>query len=154
MMRTTSEKTTLAITAKRAHPVIEDPPVWIEKKTRAELHVQAGETRGTRSALVVPFPLPCYLPQTPKPRTHNTEEDILKATQSAEIVLINAIEYLVDENGVIEARGKEVKLRLLDTVKAQDEEVKWQLINIVLPIAFLILFGLAYNFLRRRRFAR
>ena len=68
--------------------------------------------------------------------------------------LINAIEYLVDDNGVIEARGKEVKLRLLDTVKAQDEEVKWQLINIAFPIIFLILFGLVYNFLRRRRFAR
>ncbi len=68
--------------------------------------------------------------------------------------LTNAIEYLMDENGVIEARGKEVKLRLLDTVKAQAEETKWQLINIVAPILFLILFGLGYNYLRRRRFAR
>jgi gliding-associated putative ABC transporter substrate-binding component GldG len=67
--------------------------------------------------------------------------------------LVNAIEYLMDDNGVIEARGKEVKLRLLDTVKAQAEETKWQLINIVLPLVFLILFGFAYTWLRKKRFA-
>ncbi|GJM32234.1 MAG: gliding motility-associated ABC transporter substrate-binding protein GldG [Saprospiraceae bacterium] len=68
--------------------------------------------------------------------------------------LINTIEYLMDEKGVIEARGKEVKLRLLDTVKAETEEVKWQLINIVLPLGFLILFGFFYNFLRKRKYAK
>ncbi len=68
--------------------------------------------------------------------------------------LINAIEYLLDENGVIEARGKEVKLRLLDNVKAKAERSTWQLINIVLPLVFLALFGLGYNFLRRRRYAK
>jgi ABC-2 type transport system permease protein len=67
--------------------------------------------------------------------------------------LINAVEYLLDENGLIEARGKEVKLRLLDTVKAQKEETKWQLINILAPLAFLALFGLVYNWIRRRRYA-
>ena len=68
--------------------------------------------------------------------------------------LINAVEYLIDEKGVIEARGKDVKLRLLDTVKAKAEETKWQMINIVLPILFLLLFGLLYNWMRRRRYAR
>jgi ABC-2 type transport system permease protein len=68
--------------------------------------------------------------------------------------VINAIEYLMDENGVIEARGKEVKLRLLDTVKAQSEAGLWQFVNIGLPLIFLAVFGLIYNWLRRRRYAR
>ncbi len=67
--------------------------------------------------------------------------------------LINAIEYLIDENGVIEARGKDVKLRLLDTVKAKENQTKWQFINIILPILFLLLFGILYNWIRRRRYA-
>lgn len=67
--------------------------------------------------------------------------------------LLNAIEYLLDQNGVIEARAKEVKLRLLDSVRAEAEQTKWQLINIVLPLVFLALFGIVYNWIRRRRFA-
>ncbi|MCP3929213.1 MAG: gliding motility-associated ABC transporter substrate-binding protein GldG [Bacteroidetes bacterium] len=67
--------------------------------------------------------------------------------------LINTIEYLIDDKGLIQARGKEVKLRLLNKVKAKDERTKWQLINILLPIVFLIIFGLSFNWIRRRRFA-
>lgn len=67
--------------------------------------------------------------------------------------LINAIEYMIDDNGVIAARSKEVKLRLLNEAKAEQEATKWQIINILLPILFLILFGLGYNFWRKRRFA-
>ncbi|MEM8527365.1 MAG: gliding motility-associated ABC transporter substrate-binding protein GldG [Bacteroidota bacterium] len=66
--------------------------------------------------------------------------------------LLNAIEYLIDDNGVIAARGKEVKLRMLDTVRAQAEKTKWQAINIVLPLVFLLGFGLIFNWVRRRRF--
>ncbi len=68
--------------------------------------------------------------------------------------LVNALEYLLDANGVIAARGKEVRLRLLDTAKAEAEEARWQLLNIVVPLAFLAVFGLIYNWIRRRRFAR
>lgn len=68
--------------------------------------------------------------------------------------LINAIEYLTDEQGVITSRSKEVKLRLLNTSKAKEEKSKWQLINILIPIIFLAVFGVIYNFVRRRRFAR
>ena len=66
--------------------------------------------------------------------------------------LINAIEYLLDGKGIIEARSKEVKLRLLDTVKASNERTKWRMINIVIPLVFLALFGFGYNYFRKRRF--
>ncbi len=67
--------------------------------------------------------------------------------------LINALEYLMDDEGVIEARSKEVRLRPLNTVKAKEEKSFWQLFNIGLPLAFLLLFGLTYNWWRRRRYA-
>jgi ABC-2 type transport system permease protein len=68
--------------------------------------------------------------------------------------LINAIEYLLDENGVIEARGKEVKLRLLDTAKASAEKTKWQVVNIALPLVFMGLFGVIYHWRRKRKYAK
>ena len=61
---------------------------------------------------------------------------------------------MVDDNGVIAARSKEVKLRLLNEPKAEEEETKWQLINIILPLILLILFGMGYNYWRRWRYAR
>lgn len=66
--------------------------------------------------------------------------------------LINAIEYLLDGEGIIEARSKEVKLRLLDTVRAKAERSKWQLINILLPLVFLGLFGGLYTYWRKRKY--
>ncbi len=68
--------------------------------------------------------------------------------------LLNAIEYLKDEKGIIEARNKDVKLRLLDTAKADNEKVLWQLVNIVVPLLFLIIFGFVYNAMRKRKYAR
>ena len=65
---------------------------------------------------------------------------------------LNMIEYLLDPDGVVAARGKEVKLRLLDRVGAQNSAAAWRLLNIGLPLVFLLLFGLAYNYIRRRRF--
>lgn len=69
-------------------------------------------------------------------------------------LLVNALEYLLDDEGVIEARGKDVRLRLLDTTSAQRDSAYWQLLNIGLPLAFLLAFGLAYNWVRRRRYGR
>ncbi len=66
--------------------------------------------------------------------------------------LLNCVDYLHDNKGVIEARGKDVKLRLLNGVKAKDEKTFWQFINIGLPIVLLSIFGLGYNWLRRKRY--
>ena len=69
-------------------------------------------------------------------------------------LFFNAVEYMLDQNGVIAARAKEVRLRMLDTVKAEAEARKWQLINVALPL-ILLLFGVwLFNVMRKRRFAR
>ena len=68
--------------------------------------------------------------------------------------LLNAIEYLVDDIGLIEARGKEVKLRLMDMTKVEQERTSWQLLNLLIPLGFLLIFGLVFNWIRKRRFAK
>jgi ABC-2 type transport system permease protein len=67
-------------------------------------------------------------------------------------LMLNAVEYLIDPTGVIEARTKEVKLRLLDTVKAQKEQPQWRLFNIAVPLMFLGLFGWFFNWRRKKRY--
>lgn len=69
-------------------------------------------------------------------------------------LLINAVEYLIDPDGVIEARTKEVKLRLLDNVRARNEKTLWQVLNIAAPLLLLGLFAWVFNWRRKRRYAR
>ena len=69
-------------------------------------------------------------------------------------LLINAVEYLIDPDGVIEARSKEVKLRLLDNVRARDEKTLLQVLNIATPLLLLGLFAWIFNWRRKRRYAR
>lgn len=88
--------------------------------------------------------------QSYKPLGYNDFEQFQFANKD---FLVNALEYLLDANGVIEARGKEVKLRLLDTVKAQAETTKWQIFNLAIPLVFLVAFGFIFNWIRRKRFA-
>ncbi len=75
-------------------------------------------------------------------------------TYSNKDFLLNAIEYLRDDAGIIAARGREVKLRLLDTTKAKAEETFWTLLNIGGPLVLLGLFGAGYTWFRRRKYAR
>lgn len=92
-------------------------------------------------------------------RTNETEEIgfnkwEIKYYKGNKDLILNAIEYLLDEEGVLSARSKEIKLRLLDKVKAKKEKTKWQLINIVLPLVFLALCGALYTVWRRRKYTK
>ncbi|MEP6646971.1 MAG: gliding motility-associated ABC transporter substrate-binding protein GldG [Saprospiraceae bacterium] len=68
--------------------------------------------------------------------------------------LLNSLEYMLDESGVLEARLKDVKLRLLDSVKARKESMRWQLLNILGPLFLVFLFGILYNVIRKRKYGR
>lgn len=67
--------------------------------------------------------------------------------------ILNAVEYMLDENNILTSRSKEVKLRLLDPVRTKQEKTFWQFLNVVLPVILLILFGLVYRFFRKRKYA-
>lgn len=66
--------------------------------------------------------------------------------------LTNVLEYLTSNAGIIESRNKQVVLRLLDPKKTEQEKTEWQLLNIALPIILIILAGIGYQQLRRRRY--
>lgn len=69
-------------------------------------------------------------------------------------ILLNMVAYLTDENGLIKARNKEVKIRPLDKEKIRDNRAYWQVLNIVLPLVVLVLFGLVLSYWRKRRYSR
>lgn len=67
--------------------------------------------------------------------------------------ILNAVEYMLDEDNILTSRSKEVKLRLLDPVKTRQEKTFWQFLNVGLPLILLVLFGLVYRYVRKRKYA-
>jgi ABC-2 type transport system permease protein len=67
---------------------------------------------------------------------------------------LNTIHYLLDGEGLINVRSKEIKLRPLDRVRIKDEKTFWQLLNLVVPIALLALFGIIRYYLRKRKYEK
>lgn len=94
-----------------------------------------------------------YLPTREQvvPLGYNDVENFIYANKD---FLQNAVEYLLDKNGIIAARGKEVRLRMLDTTRAQGEKTGWQLLNIVFPLILIGIFGFGYGWWRKRKYAR
>lgn len=68
--------------------------------------------------------------------------------------VLNSIDYLCDDSGLMTVRSKELKLRLLDKTKVDNELLFWQIINTAGPILLIIIFGFLKYYRRRLRFAR
>ncbi|MEP6514274.1 MAG: gliding motility-associated ABC transporter substrate-binding protein GldG, partial [Parafilimonas sp.] len=66
---------------------------------------------------------------------------------------LNCVDYLTGNNGIFESRNKDFTLRLLDKKKVAAQKTQWQFINIFIPIALIILFGLIYRWRRKAVFA-
>ena len=67
--------------------------------------------------------------------------------------LLNAVNYLLDDNGLINIRSKEIAVAFLNQEKINSEKTKWQLINILLPLVLLGVFGFVFNYLRKKKYA-
>jgi len=67
--------------------------------------------------------------------------------------LLNAVDYLLDDRGLIELRNKNVQINLLDKERAYQERTFWQFINIILPLLVLMTFGFIFQYLRKRKYS-
>jgi len=68
--------------------------------------------------------------------------------------LHNAVEWLLDDKGIIAAKSKEVQMRLIDGIKAKEEKTFWTWLNILLPMLLVILGSVLFNFSRKRKYSR
>lgn len=66
---------------------------------------------------------------------------------------LNLVDYLLDDQGLMASRVRDVKLRLLDGEKLLEQRLKWQLINAVAPQVVLLLFAFIFNVIRKRTYA-
>lgn len=69
-------------------------------------------------------------------------------------LLQNTVDYLLHDESLISLRNREVKLRLLDSVKVKHQKLHWQLLNVVAPIILLSLFAIVQQLMRKRKYGR
>ena len=68
--------------------------------------------------------------------------------------MMNCVNYLLDDNGLINIRSKEVDLPILDSTKVQENYTFSQIITVGVPIVILLVFGLVFTFLRKRKYSK
>ncbi len=68
--------------------------------------------------------------------------------------MLNCVNYLLDDNGLINIRSKDVDLPLLDKEKVHENYTFTQILTVGLPIVVLAIFGFLFTFLRKRKYAR
>lgn len=66
----------------------------------------------------------------------------------------NCIAYLINEGNLMQAKAKDFKLRLLDNKKVEAEKSTWQIINFGIPVMLIILFGIAYQAFRKKKYRK
>jgi len=68
--------------------------------------------------------------------------------------ILNCVNYLCDDEGLMSVRSRELRLRALDVTKARNQLLMWQLINILGPVLLVIIFGMVQFAIRKRKYAR
>jgi ABC-2 type transport system permease protein len=66
--------------------------------------------------------------------------------------LLNTVNYLLDDTGLINIRAKTISIQFLDPAKIEEQKMKWQIINIALPLVILMIFGVVFGFVRKLKY--
>ena len=69
-------------------------------------------------------------------------------------LLLNAVNYLVGDEGLMASRSRNIKLRKLDVMKVKEESLKYQIINVALPVVILAVAGVAIAVARKRKYRK
>lgn len=68
--------------------------------------------------------------------------------------VLNAVNYLCDDSGLLNVRSKNFKIRLLDQAKIDEDRTFWQVLNTSVPLVFILVFAIVFITIRKRRFAQ
>ncbi|MGO3184472.1 MAG: gliding motility-associated ABC transporter substrate-binding protein GldG [Aequorivita sp.] len=66
--------------------------------------------------------------------------------------LLNTVNYLLDDSGLINIRTRQIAVPFLDPQKTAEQRTKWQVLNLLLPLVLLLIFGIVFNYYRRRKY--
>jgi gliding-associated putative ABC transporter substrate-binding component GldG len=77
---------------------------------------------------------------------------VSKQTFGNKDFVLHALDYMTDANGLINARNKQIAIRALDKIEIQENRKVWQLLNLLLPVVLIGIFGGLRYYFRIRKF--
>lgn len=67
--------------------------------------------------------------------------------------IINCLNYLVDDKGLLSLRSRELKVRLLDRDRIRENRLSWQLVNTLGPLLLVLAAGAVLMIVRKKKYA-
>lgn len=111
-----------------------------ESKETAQIFVSDGDIIKSQMHKIKGYPLPLGFDQYTRQTFGNKD------------FILNALSYLIDENGLISIRNREIKVRLLDRNRMTDQMILIKSLNVALPILIILLLGVVMQWRRKRKF--
>lgn len=68
--------------------------------------------------------------------------------------VLNAVNYLCDDTGLLEVRAKDLEIRILDRTEIMENKARWQMVNVALPIVFILIMSIIWNLIRKRKYTK
>ena len=68
-------------------------------------------------------------------------------------LMLNCVNYLLDDTGLINIRSKDLDLPLLDKEKVYDNYTQTQILTLGLPIFIVGLFGFVFTYIRKKKYS-
>lgn len=68
--------------------------------------------------------------------------------------LLNCVNYLCGDDEMLELRAREITLRKLDPRKVEKTKLAWTIYNTVMPVLFVVLFGVVFVISQRRKYRK
>ena len=69
-------------------------------------------------------------------------------------LFLNIMNYLCDDSGLISVRSRELKMRVLDVDKTKKYSTHVVVLNMVLPSLLIIIGGVLFNIIRKRKYSK
>jgi gliding-associated putative ABC transporter substrate-binding component GldG len=91
------------------------------------------------------------LPMGMNPFTYGSQREFPFANRE---FLTNALEFMVNENGLSSAKNKNFKLFLLDSKQTKQDTLYWQIVNLIFPICIIGFVSVLFYYLRKRKYSR
>ena len=66
--------------------------------------------------------------------------------------LLNTVNYLLDDNGLINIRTKDISIPFLDPIKVSENRNFWKWINLLFPMLILTILVLIFNYIRKKKY--
>ncbi len=129
----------------RIPPLIaNDDEIGFREKSKQTKMVVISDGDIIRNQLQIPngYPLPLGYDQFTRQTFGNKE------------LILNVMSYLCDGSGLISIRSRELKLRLLDRTKVNNNKLFWQMFNIILPVLLILIFGIVQARIRKAKYSK